>query len=74
MTHAEIVAVIERHGGRLVASFTLDADGQTIGARRDRNRTNTCGACGACGHTIRRCKGAGEAPRPTYEERRKAAR
>lgn len=73
MTHVEIVAAIEARGGRLVASFVLDDLGRTVGTPRDRHRMNTCGECGEPGHTIRRCNGMGNAPQPTYEEKRKAA-
>lgn len=73
ITHEIIVVAIERSGGRLTASFTLDADGETIGLRRTHNRRTTCGACGEPGHTIARCNGPGQPPRPTYAERREQA-
>ncbi len=51
--HADIVAAIEAHGGRLVASFVLDEDGRTVGARPTHNRKATCSVCGEKGHTSR---------------------
>lgn len=71
VSHAEIVQAITARGGRLVASFVLDADGQTVGHRTS-NRRCHCTSCGAPGHTAMRCNGEGVAPKPTHRERRKA--
>lgn len=72
--HAFIVATILANGGRMVASFELDARGQTVGARLTSNRFYRCSACGQDGHSIERCQGEGKPPRPTYQERRAQAK
>lgn len=74
MSHASVLAAIAATGGRVVASFELDEDGQTIGADRHlgEKRLSRCSACGERGHTIKRCNGPGVAPRPTYDQRRRA--
>lgn len=71
MSHAAVLAAITATGGRLVASFTLDADGRTVGAASTHNSRTRCSICHEHGHTAPRCNGAGVAPRPTYQERRK---
>lgn len=71
--HIAVVEAINRTG-RLVASFSLDADGRTIGAPSTHNRRSRCSGCDTEGHTLERCQGAGNPPRPTYQERRVAQR
>lgn len=70
MTHAEIVAAIERSGGRLVASFELDARGRTMGlaSRQESNAQRHCGACGEPGHDVKRCMGPGKEPAPNQRD------
>lgn len=67
--HLEIEKAILKSGGRLVASFELDADGRTVGAPSTHNRRAHCSECGEPGHISRRCRGVGEAPAPLYERR-----
>lgn len=74
MTHAEIVAAIEQHGGRLVASFELDADGRTVGARLTANRFYRCSTCGQDGHSKQRCNGVGNEPKLPHAVRAKIER
>lgn len=62
-SHARVVAAIERSGGSLRASFTLDADGRTVGARLTSNRFYRCSECGQDGHSKKRCNGPGQPPR-----------
>lgn len=72
--HAYVVATILANGGSVVASFTLDAEGRTVGARQEGNRFYRCSACGQDGHSRARCGGEGKAPRETYEQRRQGER
>lgn len=73
-SRACVVAAIEKSGGKLVASFELDADGRTVGARLTSNRFYRCSACGEDGHSKARCNGPGQPPMPTFHERRRMAR
>lgn len=72
--HSAVLAALHDHGGRLVASFELDADGRTIGARSESNRSYRCSGCGRSGHSIERCNGEGQPPKPSYRESRMAER
>lgn len=72
--HALVAHAIEQTGGRIVASFTLDADGRTVGAPITHNRRTHCSNCGAPGHTTKRCNGAGNDPKLTYTVRAKIER
>lgn len=71
VTPAELIASV---GGTLRASFSLDEMGRTIGGQSEGYRTYRCSSCLQDGHSIERCNGAGQPPRPTYEERRVAQR
>jgi hypothetical protein len=70
--HLLVVEAIQRHGGRLVASFELDVDGRTVGEPATHNRRRRCGACGEYGHDLKRCMGEGAAPKP-YSVRTKVS-
>lgn len=70
--HSAVLAAIYDSGGHLVASFELDQDGQTVGLRRDGNRRAHCSACGEPGHIRQRCRGAGNPPKLTHRELRRA--
>jgi hypothetical protein len=72
VTHADVMAAIEARGGGLVASFVLDARGQTLGAPREGRKLHSCSGCGEPGHTLLRCNGPGNPPRPTYDQQRSA--
>lgn len=74
MSHADIVAAIKLGGGSLRASFELDEHGRTVGVHSDSNRRYRCSGCGKDGHSIERCNGEGQPPKPTYSERRMAER
>lgn len=67
MTPAELIASV---GGTLVASFELDSEGRTIGGKSEGYRQYRCSGCHADGHSIERCNGPGNPPRPSYSERR----
>lgn len=69
--HAYVVAAILASGGRLAASFELDADGHTVGARLTANRFYRCSMCGEDGHSKQRCSGPGNEPKPTHAQRRR---
>jgi hypothetical protein len=71
VTHASVLAAIAATGGRLVASFTLDEDGRTVGARKTHNAGIHCSKCDDPGHSAPRCRGAGEPPKLTHQERRR---
>lgn len=67
--------LIESVGGVLVASFELDAEGRTIGRGCSGGvRDYRCSGCGRRGHSIERCNGEDQPPKPTYHERRVAER
>lgn len=70
----EILAAILANGGKLVASFVLDADGRTVGAPITHNKRTHCSNCGGPGHTTRRCNGFGNEPKLTYAAKEKIAR
>lgn len=57
VSHSDILAAITARGGRLVASFEIDARGDT---------------CDGTDHVASRCNGAGNPPRPRYQRQRKA--
>jgi hypothetical protein len=69
VTHAEIVQAIEARGGYVAFSVKLDSQGNTPGARRER-KEHSCSRCGRGGHSIQRCNGIGQPPKPTHEQRR----
>lgn len=72
--HACVVAAILAGGGRVVASFELDADGRTVGAPITHNRRARCSNCGEPGHTTKRCNGAGNEPKLPHSVRAKIER
>ena len=62
----EVHTAIAAHGGSVIYSVELDAQGRNVGRGQSGGvqRARRCGACGDVGHDRKRCNGKGRPPKP----------